>query len=286
MAVQQLIKWIGNKTKYADQIISLMPDEFNVYIEPFLGSGAVLASLLKDREINENRNFQHAIGSDILTPLIGIYQLLQEDPEQLIEYYTTVINQFNNNREDVYLEVRDRFNNDRNPLDFLILSRTCYSGIIRFRQRDGYMSTPIGPHNPISPDKFRRRAEEWNELIRDVEFINADYREIIDRAQEGDLVYCDPPYTHSQNIIYGAHQFNINELWDSIENAKNRGVRIMVSINAQKKSRTEDISTPIPEGLFERYVYIDCGVSMINRLQRAGEIMEGEQVHDLLLLTW
>ena len=132
MAIQQLIKWIGNKTKYADEIISLMPEEFNTYIEPFLGSGAVLGALLKDREVNEHRNFNHVIASDSLSPLIGIFTLLQENPERLIEYYSAVINQFNNNREEVYLEVRDRFNRDRNPLDFLVLSRTCYSGVIRF----------------------------------------------------------------------------------------------------------------------------------------------------------
>lgn len=286
MAIQQLIKWIGNKTKYSDEIVSLMPAKFNTYIEPFLGSGAVLATLLNDRNINENRSFNNAIASDVLAPLIGIFTLLQENPEELIEYYSTVINKFNNNREQVYLEVRERFNKNRNPLDFLILSRTCYSGVIRFRQKDGYMSTPIGPHKPISPEKFRERAQIWSDLVQDVEFINSDYRDIIDRAGKGDLVYCDPPYTHSQNILYGAHQFNINELWESIRRAKNRGAMIMLSINAKKKSKREDISTPIPEGLFERYVYIDCGISMINRLQRAGEIMEGEQVHDLLLLSW
>ena len=35
----------------------------------------------------------------------------------------------------------------------------------------------------------------------------------MERPQAGDLVYCDPPYTHSQGIIYGAQDFDINLLW-------------------------------------------------------------------------
>ena len=40
----QLLKWIGNKQRYACQIANLMP-EYHTYIEPFLGSGAVLGTL-------------------------------------------------------------------------------------------------------------------------------------------------------------------------------------------------------------------------------------------------
>lgn len=47
-------------------------------------------------------------------------------------------------------------------------------------------------------------------------FDTADYREAMSRAKKGDLVYCDPPYTHSQPIIYGAQDFSIVGLWDAI----------------------------------------------------------------------
>lgn len=286
MSVPQLLKWIGNKRKYAKEIVSLMPTEINTYIEPFLGSGAVMGELLEQRKNEEGIRVNRVIGSDALEPLIGIFNFVKEDPQLLIGYYGDVIERFNVNRESVYLEVRERFNQTRNPLDFLILSRTCYSGIIRFRKKDGYMSTPIGPHKPIGREEFAERALRWSELVEDVEFVTRDYKDSINMAREGDLVYCDPPYTHSQGILYGAQDFSIDELWECIQQAKNRGAKVMLSINGKRKNKKEDISAPIPEGLFERYVYIDCGISMINRLQKAGQVMEGEEVHDLLLLTW
>ena len=115
-----------------------------------------------------------------------------------------------------YNEIRDRFNNNHNALDFCLLSRTCYSGIIRFRKADGYMSTPKGPHRPISPEAFSKRVDLWHDLINRATFTTMSFEQCMDNAQSGDVVYCDPPYTHSQSIIYGAQTFNIEDLFKKI----------------------------------------------------------------------
>ncbi|MDQ6799218.1 MAG: DNA adenine methylase, partial [Acidobacteriota bacterium] len=43
---------------------------------------------------------------------------------------------------------------------------------------------------------------------------------------------------------------------------------------------------PIPHGLFEREVFVNCGRSMLKRFQMGGQTLEGEVVHDRLLLTF
>lgn len=106
------------------------------------------------------------------------------------------------------------------------------------------------------------------------------------KPTDGDLVYCDPPYTHSQGIIYGAQDFNIEHLWMQIDECKARGAKVMLSINGTRESNQKDISASIPEGLFKRELIVDCGTSMIDRLQNAGKGMENERVCDKLLLTW
>ena len=60
----------------------------------------------------------------------------------------------------------------------------------------------------------------------------------------------------------------------------------MLSINGTRESKKKDISVNIPAGLFEREIAVNCGTSMIDRLQNAGKDMENEIVHDKLLLTW
>lgn len=279
--IPALLKWIGNKQRSANTIVSYMPEEFRNYYEPFLGSGAVMAELL-----SSDKKLLHAYGSDILPFLIEVFELIKYEPERLTEYYEREIYEYYENPVEKYNQIRDRFNKKHNPYDFLLLSRTCYSGIIRFRKVDGYMSTPRGPHKPISPDTFERRALLWNNLLQQASFRCESYTDAMDRAGEGDVIYCDPPYTHSQSIIYGAQAFDINVLFEKIAECRARGVKVILSINGMRESRKKDISVTPPEGLFERRLLINCGTSMIDRLQNTGREMKNKKVDDQLLLTW
>ena len=279
--IPALLKWIGNKQRFAGTIISYMPEEFNNYYEPFMGSGAVMAELL-----SSNKQFSHAYGSDILPFLMDVFELIKEDPEKLTEYYEKEIKEYYDDPEGKYNEIRDRFNEEHNPYDFLLLSRTCYSGVIRFRKADGYMSTPRGPHRPIAPETFRGRAMMWHRLLQKSSFKTESYIDAMDRAQEGDVIYCDPPYTHSQSIIYGAQAFDVNVLFEKIAECKARGVKVILSINGMRDSKKKDISITPPEGLFERKLLVNCGTSMIDRLQNTGKKMKDKKVDDQLLLTW
>lgn len=108
----------------------------------------------------------------------------------------------------------------------------------------------------------------------------------MDKATAGDVVYCDPPYTHSQSIIYGAQDFNIEVLWQKIAECKDRGAKVLLSINGMRDSKKKDISVTPPDGLFERKLLVNCGTSMIDRLQNTGKEMNDKKVDDQLLLTW
>lgn len=284
--IPALLKWIGNKQRFAETIISYMPETFNNYYEPFLGSGAVLAELLHMDATRLFPHFQHAYGNDILPFLIDIFKIAKENPGDLIKYYRNEITEYYENPESKYREIQTRFNENHNAYDFCLLSRTCYSGVIRFRKADGYMSTPRGPHKPIPPETFEKRVGQWHELLQKATFSCQSFTEMMEYPQQGDIVYCDPPYTHSQSIIYGAQDFEIEALWKKIDECKNRGAKVMLSINGMKNSQKTDISITPPEGLFERKLLVNCGTSMIDRLQNNGKEMKNKNVDDQLLLTW
>lgn len=284
--VPALLKWIGNKQRFAETIISYMPETFNNYYEPFLGSGAVMAELLNMDTTQLFPHFQHAYGSDVLPFLIDIFEIVKETPDVLIKYYKKEITEYYQNPNSKYDEIRNRFNKNHNAHDFCLLSRTCYSGVIRFRKADGYMSTPRGPHNPIKPETFEKRVWKWNELLQKATFLCESYLETMNYPQLGDIVYCDPPYTHSQSIIYGAQNFEIELLWQKIAECKERGAKVILSINGMRNSKQTDISITPPTGLFERRLLINCGTSMIDRLQNTGKKMKEKAVDDQLLLTW
>jgi DNA adenine methylase len=148
------------------------------------------------------------------------------------------------------------------------------------------MSTPCGIHQPISPVSFSRRVKEWRERTRGTRFLVLDYKEAMGMARRGDLVYCDPPYSYSQTILYGAQSFDFRELIKEIAECKARGVHVALSIDGKKRSGDVLCDLPIPDDLFEREIFLNCGRSMLKRFQMGGRTLEKEVVADRLLLTY
>ncbi len=148
------------------------------------------------------------------------------------------------------------------------------------------MSTPVGAHDPVSPESFGKRADIWHARTRGARFLHLDFAESMDSAKPGDLIYCDPPYTDSQAILYGAQAFSLERLFDSIAACKARGVYVALSIDGTKYSGRKLCDVPIPDGLFEREEFVDVGRSMLKRFQMDGRSLEDHEVRDRLLLTF
>lgn len=273
----QLLKWIGNKQKQADTIIPYFPPGVERYFEPFLGSGGVLGVLAPKR----------AIASDTFKPLVEIWQTLHSDKETLKQHYSdrhALIAKLG--KKPAYERVLNSFNTRPNGADLLFLCRTCYGGVVRFRKNDGYMSTPCGAHDPVPPASFAKRVDVWHARTQGTEFLHLDFADAMGMANEGDLVYCDPPYGDSQAILYGAQSFSLERLFASISACKSRGAKVALSIDGTKFSGRKLCDVPLPPGLFEREEFVTVGRSMLKRFQMDGQSLEDHEVSDRLLLTY
>ncbi|MGB7190854.1 MAG: DNA adenine methylase [Acidobacteriaceae bacterium] len=273
----QLLKWIGNKQKHAQWIVPYFPDRFDTYFEPFLGSGGVLGVLAPRR----------AVASDVFAPLIEIWQTLHRDKEllksQYSERYALIARM---GKQTAYDFVLSSYNARPNGADLLFLCRACYGGVVRFRKSDGFMSTPAGIHDPIPAESFGRRVDLWSARTRGTKFLLADFAETMAGAQDGDFIYCDPPYVDSQTILYGAQSFSIERLFQAIGACKARGARVALSIDGTKYSGKKLCDVRVPEGLFEREIFVGLGRSMLKRFQMDGRSLEEHEVTDRLLLTY
>jgi DNA adenine methylase len=273
----QLLKWVGNKQKQADLIIGFFPKRFGIYFEPFLGSGGVLGVFAPKK----------AVASDTFAPLVQIWQTLHDDKEELKRQYAerhALIAQLS--KKAAYAKVLACYNKKPNGADLLFLCRACYGGVVRFRKNDGYMSTPVGVHDPVSPESFGKRVDIWHARTQGARFVHQDFAEAMDRARQGDLVYCDPPYVDSQSILYGAQAFSLQRLFNSIAACKKRGVYVALSIDGTKYSGRKLCDIAIPDGLFEREEFVNIGRSMLKRFQMDGRNLEDHEVRDRLLLTF
>lgn len=271
----QLLKWVGNKFRYGDVIAQYLPAELGTYYEPFVGTGAVLATLAPG----------HAIAGDALPTLIEFLQMVQSESDSLIQHYDTARKEILRGGRPVYERIKSRYNRNPNPEDLLVLSRTCYGGVMRFT-RAGIISTPMGPHAPMPADKLARYMSDWQTRLQGTTFVRQGFETTMSMASTGDTVYCDPPYLHGQTILYGAQSFKLAQLWEAAVSAVDRGVRVAVSLDGWRKSGKKLIDLNVPPELFSREVLIERGGCMLRRFQMNGSDMAYEKVADRLLLSW
>ena len=88
------LKWVGGKTQIINHIISKFPNEINNYHELFLGGGSVLLALLslqkEKRIVIKNKIYAY----DINLPLINVYKHIQTKKEELYEYITFYLTEY------------------------------------------------------------------------------------------------------------------------------------------------------------------------------------------------
>jgi DNA adenine methylase len=271
----QLLKWVGNKFRYAELIAAHLPDELGTYHEPFAGTGAVLATLAPER----------ARAGDTLPVLVDFHKAVQEDPAPLVEHYARSRRAILAHGRDAYEHVKARYNASPSHLDLLVISRTCYGGVMRFT-RAGRISTPMGPHRPMPAARLAEHMDEWRARLAGTTFTVSGFEETMASAGDGDTVYCDPPYLHGQSILYGAQDFRLRALWAAVAAAVGRGARVAVSLDGYRRSGAKPIDLGIPAGLFARELLIERGGCMLRRFQLSGSDTAHERVADRLLLTW
>lgn len=180
---------------------------------------------------------ERAVATDSFGPLIEIWKTLHETPDTVKRWYEERWRSMASGDKIVeYKRIKESYNTNPNGPDLLFLSRSCYGGVVRFRKSDGYMSTPCGVHKPISPDTFGERVDEWFARTRGTEFEVMEFEQAMSIARNGDLIYCDPPYTYTQSILYGAQSFSLQRLLEVIADCKDRGVFVALSIDGSKRS--------------------------------------------------
>jgi DNA adenine methylase len=271
----QVLKWVGNKFRYAEAIANHLPADLGTYYEPFIGTGAVLGTLAPNE----------AVAGDSLPQLVALLKEIQQNPSGLVDHYAVAREALLAEGRDAYEAIKARYNDNPNPHDLLVVSRTCYGGVMRFT-RTGYISTPMGPHKPMPATKLDRNIKEWQQRLRGTEFVFQDFEITMRLAGPGDTVYCDPPYAHGQTILYGAQDFRLSRLWAAVSDAVGRGARVAVSVDGYRRSGAKTIDLGTPEGLFSRELLIERGGCMLRRFQLEGEDMALEKVADRLLLSW
>jgi len=229
--VQPFLKWAGGKRwLFTSSFIEKLPP-FRRYIEPFLGGGAGFFALQPNS----------AIISDINSDLIELYRLLRDEPEAM---GLAMSEHQEKHSKEYYYSMRAALPSDPvgRAARTLYLNRTCWNGLYRLN-RKGEFNVPIGTKNSIVIP-----GEDFgaiSRILQKAEIHAQDFEKTIECAQEGDLLFVDPPYTVKHNINgfvkYNESIFSWSDqlrLRDALDSARRRGASIIVT-NADHASVKE-----------------------------------------------
>jgi DNA adenine methylase len=217
------LKWAGGKTQLINNIELLLPQNLSktnfTYVEPFVGSGAVLFWML-----NNFPNLKKAVINDINEDLINTYKTIASRPIELISILEILQNEYHNlegnedNKKLYYYEKRALYNTRKEEKIgqaalFIFLNRTCFNGLYRVNRKNEY-NVPMGGYKkPTVCDAENILAV--SEVLQKVEILCGDFEQTLEYADNNSLFYFDPPYkplseTSSFNS-YAKDEFNDNE---------------------------------------------------------------------------
>lgn len=257
--VRPFVKWAGGKNKLIPQMEQYYPKELkenkiDVYIEPFVGGGAILIDILK------KYNIKKAYAFDINKNLINCYNIIKDKVESLVLELKKLEEEYlkldDENRKEYYYDIRKKYNsinieNENEALEkttyFIFLNKTCFNGLYRENRR-GQFNVPIGKYkNPTIFDE--ENLIELSKLIKNVTFINGDYRESYKYIEENTFIYFDPPYrpinktssftSYSKEDFNDENQKELGEYFRKI-NDNNSNVKLMLSNSNPKNNNEKD----------------------------------------------
>lgn len=194
--VKPFLKWAGGKTSLIKEISFFYPfdDGIDVYIEPFLGGGAVLFDILN------KYNLKKVYVSDINKELINVYNNLKYNVDELIDSLEFIENEYlllsDEKRKEYYLKKRNEFNEIgislKKSVLFIFLNKTCFNGLYRVNKK-GEFNVPIGSYKkPVILD--RENLINISYKLKNVDIQVSDYKNCMKYINERTFVYFDPPY--------------------------------------------------------------------------------------------
>lgn len=210
--MKTFLKWQGNKSKHLRFILAEIPSEYNTYIEPFLGSGAVFLKLKPKEWIINDINRQN----------INVWKLVKNDPNYIkTEFYKFKRHFLKKSNKEKLMYCREKtnelntmINSKKKYILYMLMSYCAYLGNILIKNKYYFQGLEMRVYIDnrcffLEPPYFENILDVSKFLkSKKGQIFNDDYKKITKMSKEGDFVYLDPPYVEDHE--YG-FKYNKNE---------------------------------------------------------------------------
>jgi len=210
-----IVKWSGGKKEEIVKFLHYIPNDYDTYLEPFVGGGALFFYLSPKK----------AIINDVHTELVDLYRSIKNGKSK--EIYNFM--KSHPNDETTYYNVRSYHptNEIENAQRFYYLRKTCFRGMLRYNSK-GEFNIPFGRYKTYNYESILNNRYEM--LFKNTEILNKDFEYIFSNYNsEKNFMFLDPPYD-SEFTDYGYCKFGKEEHIKLSECFKNTKIKCLMII--------------------------------------------------------
>jgi DNA adenine methylase len=270
MKLPHPIPYQGSKRNLADKILPYFPTKINKLIEPFAGSAAMTVASAYYCKAN------HFIINDINEPLINLWDKIINNPEELVREYHHIWTKQIGREEAYYYEIREGFNSTQQPEYLLFLLAKCVKAAVRYNSSGNFNQSPDKRRLGRHPSNMREDIVKVSQLLKNrISLYSMDYEQILEKANEDDLVYLDPPYqgTGQNGGFKYMKDINHDDFLLSLFKLNKKNIPFILSYDGRTGEKY--FGKPLPESLGLTKIELDAGRSsiatLLNRVENTFE---------------
>ena len=270
--MKTFIRWQGNKSKHINKFIEYIPEFTGTYIEPFVGSGALLLKLQPKKWII----------NDLNKDLINIWNQVKNNPKDIIKNFKKFGEKFKslskNDQVKYCKEIISKiettpYNLQRASI-YLLMKFCCYMGNILHNNEFLFYGLDMNIY--LENNYPFLKQQNYDNLLKVSDFLNntngkifnTSYEKILNKAKKNDFVFLDPPYIegHNYKFNYNKDEFLdesfINNLYQQVKKLDTKGVKWLMT-----QADTKQVKDIFKEYIIKKFqVYRMGSKSYVNEL--------------------
>ena len=286
MYVKTPVNWVGNKYNYLQFVnLLVLNKKYDHVYDVFMGSGNLV--------LNMYCKANTFVGNDILPMITRLYTYMIENGNVYsLSQINSIVSKWDNFKTDEeYQKFRDMWNEKYKKgivdLDYvyetIMLLKMCLNSTLKFNSNGEFNQAYRGPNNVngfFNESLLKDIVKKLNYMVKifkkkNFKFYNYDFREILKKTKEDDLILLDPPYSSSKVDYCSGFSAEDDEcIFDFLKNTKSKFMYFnYLNNNGEKNARLDKV---IKDNNFKSY-------SINNKSLLAIKNSKAKQVDEVLV---
>lgn len=218
MMIKSPLRYPGGKSRLSEYLVSLFPNDFLEYREPFVGGGSVFFSAKQKHPAIKFRI------NDLFQDLFIFWKMLQDCPEQVIENVKKLKSSYPDGRKlYCFLTTPHEASEIEKAAEFFAINRITFSGTTL---SGGYSDESFRKRFTDSSIERLRKSTEI--LSKNVEITGNDFSFLTKLSGDKVFLFLDPPYfIGKKSKLYGKdgnlhRDFDHQRLFTSLKDSPHR----------------------------------------------------------------